>query len=194
MAIDQVFWERPVVAVARALIGTTLLIDGVGGIIVETKAYDVDDPAAHSFGGPSKRNAAMFGPGGHAYVYRIYGLHWCLNLVAGTQPGGAVLIRAIAPTQGVETMRARRGLEALSALCSGPGKLAQALAVTGAMTGLPLDRPPFTLAAPAAAPEIVVGTRIGITKAIDHPWRFGLAGSDFVSKPFATAKKSGSSS
>jgi DNA-3-methyladenine glycosylase len=184
MAIEPDFWTQPIVPLSRALIGATLLIDGVGGIIVETEAYDLDDPAAHSFPGPTARNAPMFGPKGHVYVYRIYGLHWCLNLVGGARHGGAALIRAIEPTHGIETMRERRGLGDIERLCSGPGKLAQAMGVTGAMTGLPLDHPPFALELPTAPAPIVVGPRIGITKAIDLPWRFGLAGSPFVSRPF----------
>jgi DNA-3-methyladenine glycosylase len=184
MAIEPAFWSQEVVSLARALIGAELLIDGVGGFIVETEAYDIDDPAAHSFPGPTKRNAPMFGPAGHVYVYRIYGLHWCLNFVGGVRHGGAVLIRAVEPTQGLEAMRERRGLGDVRLLCSGPGKLAQAMGVTGAMTGLPLDRAPFAITAPSATPEIAIGPRIGITKAVDHPWRFGFKGSRFLSKPF----------
>lgn len=184
MAIEPAFWTQPVVSLARALIGARFLIDGVGGIIVETEAYDIDDPAAHSFPGPTLRNAPMFGPGGHVYVYRIYGLHWCLNFVGGVRHGGAVLIRAIEPTDGIAVMQNRRRLTDVRALCSGPGKLAQALDITGAMTGLPLDRPPFAIEAPDRPREIWVGPRIGITKAIDLPWRFGLAGSNYLSRPF----------
>ena len=184
MAIEPEFWTQPVVPLARALIGATLLIDHVGGIIVETEAYDIDDPAAHSFPGPTPRNAPMFGPGGHVYVYRIYGLHWCLNVVGGVRHGGAVLIRAIEPTHGIEMMRVRRGLGDIHALCSGPGKLAQAMGVTGALTGLPLDQPPFEIEKSTPPNAIVVGPRIGITKAIDRPWRFGRAGSRSLSRPF----------
>jgi DNA-3-methyladenine glycosylase len=184
--LDRTAFAADVVAVARALIGTTLLVDGVGGVVVETEAYDPADPASHSFAGPTARNAAMFGPVGHAYVYRSYGLHWCLNLVCdATRPGSAVLIRAIAPTEGIEIMRMRRGLEPLRLLCAGPGRLAQALAVTGAMTGLPLDGPPFRLLPRTEAePAIAVGPRIGLTRGVDTPWRFGLAGSPFLSRPF----------
>lgn len=177
------FWGQPVVALARALIGTTLLVDGVGGIIVETEAYDIDDPASHSFRGPGGRNLVMFGPGGRAYVYRIYGIHWCLNFVGGAHPGSAVLIRAVAPTHGIEAMIARRGLSDPRALCSGPGKLAQAMAITNALDGAWLDQPPFALSIGEPA-EVIVGPRIGITKAVDHPWRFGLRGSPFVSRAF----------
>jgi DNA-3-methyladenine glycosylase len=184
MAIEPDFWTQPVIPLARALIGATVLIDGVGGIIVETEAYDIDDPAAHSFPGPTARNAPMFGPVGYAYVYRIYGLHWCLNMVGGEHHGSAVLIRAIEPTHGIEAMRSRRSLGDIQRLCSGPGKLAQAMGVTGALTGLPLDHPPFELEAATGPAAIAVGPRIGITKAVDLPWRFGLAGSPFLSRPF----------
>jgi len=169
---------------ARRLIGALLTVDGVGGRIVETEAYDAGDPASHSFRGPSKRNAAMFGPVGCAYVYRSHGLHWCLNVVCGAEPGGAVLIRAIQPLAGIEIMRERRGLEAVERLCSGPGKLCQALAVTGAHDGLPMILPPFSLTLAKAAPAVVAGPRIGISKGVETPWRFGLDGSAFVSRKF----------
>lgn len=177
------FWTQPVVPLARALVGAALLVDGVGGIIVETEAYDIDDPASHSFGGPRGRNATMFGAGGHAYVYRIYGIHWCLNFVGGAHPGSAVLIRALEPTHGLETMAARRGLPDPRALCSGPGKLAQALGITKALDGAPLDHSPFALTVRAPC-TLVTGPRIGISKAVDHPWRFGLRGSPFLSRAF----------
>ena len=177
------FWTQPVVQLARALIGTTLLVDNVGGVIVETEAYDIDDPASHAFGGPRGRNVVMFGPVAHAYVYKIYGIHWCLNFVGGVHPGSAVLIRAVAPTQGIEPMIARRGSADMRALCSGPGKLAQAMAIDKALDGAPLDRPPFALSLGEPA-DIAVGPRIGISKAVDHPWRFGLRGSRFLSRAF----------
>ncbi len=176
------FFDRPALAVAPDLIGATLTVDGVGGTIVETEAYDRDDPASHSFGGPTKRNAAMFGPPGHAYVYFIYGVHWCLNAVC--EPGSAVLIRALEPTAGLDVMAARRSQTAPRALCSGPGKLAQALAVGPAQNGLPLDAPPFELRPQGDAADVVVGPRIGITRGVEAPWRFGLAGSAFLSRRF----------
>lgn len=177
------FFDREVTAVARELLGATLLVEGVGGIIVETEAYHPLDPASHAFPGPTARNAAMFGPPAHAYVYRSYGIHWCINFVCET--GSAVLIRALEPTLGIEPMRRRRGAEELRQLCSGPGKLCQALGITRTLDGLPLDRPPFSLSTGASAPEVLVGPRIGLTKAVDTPWRFGVAGSGFLSRRFS---------
>ena len=177
--------EHDVAVVARGLIGATLTVDGVGGLIVETEAYAADDPASHSYKGPTARNAAMFGPAGHAYVYRIYGLHLCLNVTCGN--GSAVLIRAIEPLSGVETMRARRGLEKVDLLCAGPGRLCQALGVTAAHDGLPIDAAPFELR-PASRPEpVIAGPRIGIRRAAEMPWRFCLAGSRFLSRPVRSA-------
>ena len=171
--------------VARQLIGATLLVDGVGGRIVETEAYDREDPASHSFSGPTQRNAAMFGPPAHAYVYRSYGIHWCLNLVCREEGHGAgVLIRAIEPLTGLDRMRERRGLDDVRLLCAGPGRLGQALGITHSHNGLPIAAPHFVLV-PATGPvEVLTGPRIGISKAMDQPWRFGLAGSRFLSKPF----------
>lgn len=184
------FFARDVVSVARELIGATLLVAGVGGVIVETEAYDREDPASHSFSGPTARNAAMFGPAGWAYVYRSYGIHWCLNVVCGgTGHGAAVLIRALAPSAGIGTMRLRRGVADERLLCSGPGRLCQALAVTRELDGLALDAPPFSfLPRTTPPPPLVTGPRIGISKAVDRPWRFGLAGSRAVSRPFPRAR------
>jgi DNA-3-methyladenine glycosylase len=171
--------------VARQLIGVTVLIDGVGGRIVETEAYDGEDPASHSFTGPTTRNIAMFGPPAHVYVYRSYGIHWCMNFVCREAGHGAgVLIRAIEPLAGLDRMRARRGTEDSWLLCSGPGKLGQALGVTHALNGCALDRAPFELLPAPEGIEVVAGPRIGISKAVDVPWRFGVAGSRWVSKPF----------
>ena len=183
--MTRAFFARPVHEVARELIGATLLVDGVGGTVVEVEAYDQDDPASHSFRGLTARTASMFGPAGHAYVYRSYGIHWCLNLVCGEEGRAeAALVRALEPTRGLDAMRARRGLEAERALCSGPGKLCQALAITRVHDGLPLDEPPFRMLAREVAPPLAVGPRIGITRAIEQPWRYGLAGSAFLSRRF----------
>ena len=179
------FFARSVHEVAPELIGATLLVDDVGGRIVEVEAYHHTDPAAHSFRGLTERNAVMFGPPGYAYVYRSYGIHWCLNFVC--EPAGsasAVLIRAIEPLQGLAKMRRRRGLTDERLLCSGPGRLAQAIGVTRAHNGLALDRLPFELYGREETLEVAVGVRIGITKAADLPWRYGLMGSKFLSKPF----------
>jgi len=178
----EAFLGRPPPVVARELIGWTLTLDGVGGRIVEAEAYHHEDPASHSFTGRTARNAAMFGPLGRAYVYRSYGIHWCLNVVCGASPGSAVLIRALEPTAGLEVMRVRRGLTEARALCSGPGKLCQALGVTRAHDGHPLDRPPFALR-PGPNHGVVSGPRIGLTRGADTPWRFGEAGSRFLSRP-----------
>ena len=183
--LPRSFFARSVHTIAPDLIGATLLFKGVGGVIVEVEAYHQTDPAAHSFGGRTERNAVMFGPPGYAYVYRSYGIHWCLNFVC--EPEGvasAVLIRALAPTHGLAVMRRRRGVTDERLLCSGPGRLSQALGITDAQYGLPLDNPPFEIYARADDVEVAVGPRIGLTKAIEHPWRYGLSGSRFVSKPF----------
>lgn len=170
---------------AQRLIGSIVLVNGVGGRIVETEAYDMEDPASHSHSGPTDRNRAMFGPGGRAYVYRSYGIHWCLNFVCREEGHGAgVLIRAIEPLEGIATMKERRGMDDLRLLCAGPGRLGQALAITHAMNGHRLDRAPFEVFARHEPLPLVVGPRIGITKAADVPWRYGLAGSRFLSRPF----------
>jgi len=182
--LEQDFFARDVVDVAHDLIGVELYVDGVGGPIVEVEAYDPLDPASHSFNGPTPRNAPMFGGVGHAYVYLIYGMHWCLNFVCGTEPGSAVLIRAIEPVEGLDVMSERRGTMTARLLCSGPGRLCQALNVTGAQSGAPLDAPPFELRAGGQGGEVAVGVRIGLTKGAATPWRFGLAGSRFLSRPF----------
>jgi DNA-3-methyladenine glycosylase len=181
--IGRDFFARSVHEVAPDLIGTSLLVDGVGGRIVEVEAYDQEDPASHAFRGRTRRNASMFGAAGHAYVYRSYGIHWCLNLVCGQEGvAEAVLVRALEPTHGLAAQRARRGVDDLRALCSGPGKLCQALAITGDHDALPLDRAPFLLEQRADAPQIVTGPRIGITRATELSWRYGLRGSPFLSR------------
>jgi DNA-3-methyladenine glycosylase len=183
MSLGREFFDRSVHDVAPELIGVTLLVDGVGGPIVEVEAYDQEDPAAHGFGGQTERNRSMFGPAGHAYVYRSYGIHWCLNFVCeGEGVASAVLIRALEPREGLDRMAARRGLDDPRLLASGPGRLCQALGITREHDGLPLDRPPFELLARESEPELAVGPRIGITKAVDQPWRYGLAGSRFLSR------------
>jgi DNA-3-methyladenine glycosylase len=179
------FFGRSVHEVAPDLIGAILLFGGVGGRIVEVEAYHHTDPAAHSFRGPTSRNAVMFGPPGYAYVYRSYGIHWCVNFVCeAAGSASAVLIRALEPTAGLRAMRRRRGMADDRLLCAGPGRLCQALGITRAQNGLALDQPPFALFARTGAVEIVVGPRIGLTKAADKPWRYGLKGSRFLSKPF----------
>jgi len=184
-ALKRAFFARSVHEVAPDLIGATLLFNGVGGIIVEVEAYHHTDPAAHSYRGPTARNSVMFGPPGFTYVYRSYGIHWCVNFVCEKEgSASAVLIRALEPTHGLSAMRRHRKLEDERALCSGPGKLTEALGITHAHNGLALDALPFALHARKSAVDVVSGIRIGITKAIDLPWRYGLKGSRFLSKPF----------
>lgn len=177
-----VVFDTDAPALALGLIGASLFVDGVGGMIVETEAYMRDDPASHSFRGPTIRNAAMFGPPGHAYVYRSYGLHWCLNIVAAD--GGAVLLRALAPLEGLDVMALRRGK---GPLCAGPGRLAQALGIDMSHNGLDMRRSPFCWGDRSEIPDFVQGTRIGISKARDRPWRFGLRRSPHLSRPFPTS-------
>jgi DNA-3-methyladenine glycosylase len=176
------FLNREAATVAPELIGARFLVGGVGGLIVEVEAYHPTDPASHSFRGPTPRNGAMFAGPPRIYVYRSYGIHWCVNFVCAN--ASAVLIRALEPTDGIGKMRRRRNLEDVRALCSGPGKLCTALAITGALDGRMLDAPPFELVPAPRMDGIAVGRRIGITKAVEIPWRFGLAGSKFLSKPF----------
>ena len=186
--LTKAFFNRSVHEVAPDLIGATLLFGGVGGRLVEVEAYHHTDPAAHSYNGPTPRNVVMFGPAGYAYVYRSYGNHWCLNYVC--EPKGsaaAVLIRAVEPTVGLARMRRRRGVSDVRLLCSGPGRVCQALGITRADNGLALDEPPFELLARSGDVEVVAGPRIGLTKAVEKPWRYGLKDSLFLSKPFRTA-------
>jgi DNA-3-methyladenine glycosylase len=187
--LSRAFFDRSVHAAAPELVGASLFVDGIGGMIVEVEAYHQTDPAAHSYRGRTPRNTVMFGPPGYAYVYRSYGIHWCLNFVCEAEgSASAVLIRGLEPTAGLDAMRARRGVEDGRLLCSGPGRLCQALGVTKAHDGLALDRPPFELRARMGEPAVAAGPRIGITKAAELPWRYGLAESRFLSRPFRASK------
>jgi DNA-3-methyladenine glycosylase len=171
--------------VARQLIGATLLLHGVGGVIVETEAYDETEAASHSFLGPTPGNSVLFGPPGRAYVYLSYGIHWCLNIVCREVGHGAgVLIRALEPVSGIPEMARRRHQTDIKKLCSGPGRLGQALAVTSSLNGKRIDSPPFRFVAAKIQPRVVRGVRIGISKEIARNWRFGLSGSAFHSRPF----------
>src|SRR5438105_3370588 len=184
-ALKRSFFARSVHEVAPDLIGATLLVDGVGGIIVEVEAYHHSEPAAHSFNGPTPRNLVMFGPPGFSYVYRSYGIHWCVNFVCEKEgEASAVLIRALEPTHGIAAMRRRRGLDDERLLCSGPGRLTEALGITHHHNGMPLDASPLALHTRPKKPDIVAGLRIGLTKAVELPWRYGVKGSKFLSKPF----------
>jgi DNA-3-methyladenine glycosylase len=189
--LTRAFFSRSVLEVAPDLIGATLLFYGVGGRIVELEAYHHTEPAAHSYRGPTPRNAVMFGPPGYAYVYRSYGIHWCLNFVC--EPKGsasAVLIRALEPTAGLAVMRRRRGVADERLLCAGPGRLCEALGITHAHNGLRLDQKPFELLPRTGTADVITGVRIGLTKAVDLPWRYGLKGSRFLSKPFPRSSRS----
>ena len=183
--LKRSFFARSVHEVAPDLIGATLLVNGVGGIIVEVEAYHHTDPAAHSFRGPTPRNKVMFGPPGFSYIYRSYGIHWCVNFVCEEEgSASAVLIRALQPTHGIPAMRRRRRLHDVRSLCSGPGKLTEALRISDEHNGLPLDASPLALHARTGKPDVVAGLRVGITRAIELPWRYGLKGSKFLSKRF----------
>ncbi len=169
--------------VARGLLGATLTLDGVGGMIVEVEAYAPTEPASHAFRGRTARNASMFGPAGTLYVYRSYGIHWCVNIACEEEGvGTAVLLRALEPTHGLDEMRRRRGGVADALLCAGPGRLTQALAITREHDGLPVTEPPFALEPPTTAFEIATTRRIGITKAVDLPWRYVIRDSRWVSR------------
>jgi DNA-3-methyladenine glycosylase len=188
VALTRAFFNRSVHAVAPELIGASFFFKGVGGEIVEVEAYHHTEPAAHSYGGRTPRNAVMFGPPGYAYVYRSYGIHWCLNFVCEQEgSASAVLIRALRPTAGLAAMRRRRRNMDERLLCSGPGRLCEALGVSAKHNGLALDAAPFELQPATGKTEVIVGVRIGITKAIELPWRYGLAGSRFISRPFRQA-------
>jgi DNA-3-methyladenine glycosylase len=186
--VNREFFDRSVHEVARDLIGCELAVGETAGIIVETEAYDATDPACHAYIGRTARNEVLFGPPGHAYVYLSYGIHSLLNAVA--EPEGspaAVLIRALEPTKGIEEMRERRGRQEIDGLCSGPGKLTEALGVGLSLNGADLAEPPFELSPRTGSwngVEIVAGTRIGITKAAELPWRYSVKGSRFVSRPW----------
>lgn len=189
--LDEGFFARSVHDVARDLIGCTLRYAGVGGVIVETESYERDDPACHAFVGLTPRTETLFGPPGRAYVYLSYGIHSCLNFVC--EPEGraaAVLIRALEPRHGLAQMRRRRGRAAKVELCSGPGKLTQALGVGLGANAAPLTEPPFELGPREPGwdcLEVATGPRIGISRARELPWRFGAAGSRFLSRPLPRA-------
>jgi DNA-3-methyladenine glycosylase len=189
--VNREFFNRSVHEVARDLIGCELAVGETAGIIVETEAYDAADPACHAYIGRTTRNEVLFGPPGRAYVYLSYGIHSLLNAVA--EPEGsaaAVLIRALEPTEGIDLMRERRGRAEIDQLCSGPGKLTEALGIGLSLNGAALDEPPFAIAPRPASwngGEIVTDTRIGITKAADLPWRYCVEGSRFVSRPWPRA-------
>jgi DNA-3-methyladenine glycosylase len=186
--VNREFFDRSVHEVARDLIGCELAVGETAGVIVETEAYEEADPACHAYIGRTARNEVLFGPPGIAYVYLSYGIHSLLNAVC--EPEGsaaAVLIRALEPTEGIELMRSRRGREPIEDLCSGPGKLTEALGVGLELNGVPLDEPPFAISPPEGAwarPDVVTGPRIGITKAAELPWRYSVRGNRCVSRPW----------
>jgi DNA-3-methyladenine glycosylase len=187
--LETDFFARSVHEVAPELIGCLLLVDGVGGRIVEVEAYDGEDPASHGFRGPTGRNRSMFGQPGRAYVYRSYGIHWCLNLVCEAEGrAAAVLLRALEPLHGLEQMRARRGVDEERLLCSGPGRLCHALGITGRQDGVRLDRPPFAVLAAEETVDVGRGPRVGISRAVDVPWRYGVPGSRFLSRALRPAR------
>jgi DNA-3-methyladenine glycosylase len=189
--LNPEFYDRPVVEVARDLVGCVVRHGGAAGRIVETEAYHESEPACHAFIGLTPRTRVLFGPPGVAYVYRSYGIHALLNTVAEPEGvGAAVLIRALEPTEGIDLMRARRGMERIDDLCSGPGKLTQALAIELGLNDTPLGNPIEVLPRQGPGPEIVVGERIGITLAADLPWRFCDASSRSVSRPRPAALRS----
>lgn len=186
-SLEPAFYARDVLTVARELIGCVVSHGATSGVIVETEAYHDSEPASHGFRGPTVRTSALFGPPGHAYVYRSYGVHAMLNLVCEADGiGAAALIRALEPREGIELMRERRGRPGRLELCSGPGKLAQALDITLELDGAPLDGPELYVAPPPKdlrLGPVRNGPRIGITKAADLPWRFAVADCPYVSRP-----------
>jgi DNA-3-methyladenine glycosylase len=192
--VNRAFFDRSVHEVARELIGCELAVGETAGVIVETEAYEAADPACHAYIGRTARNEVLFGPPGRAYVYLSYGIHNLLNFV--TEPEGtasAVLIRALEPAEGIDLMRERRGQEGIEALCSGPGKLSEALGVDLSLNGADLLEPPFAIAERGpgwSEPEIAASPRIGITKAADLPWRYSVSGSRFVSRPWPASASS----
>jgi len=190
--VEPGFYDRPTLEVAHDLVGCTLTHGPTAGVIVETEAYHMDEPACHAFVGLTERTAPLFGPPGRAYVYRSYGIHALFNAVTEAEGiGAAVLIRALLPIEGIEVMRERRGRERLEDLCSGPGKLAQALAIDVDLTGSDLLRGPVVVGPRPPgweAPEVVTGERIGITKAVELPWRFSVVGNRHVSRPWPRAQ------
>ena len=184
--LEKWFFDRDVVELAERLIGTLLCFEGSGGIIVETEAYRHDDEASHSFRGKTPRNYAMFGKMGTAYLYRSYGIHWCMNIVG--RPGSAVLIRAIEPTVGIYRMYERRGISDITLLCAGPGRLCEALRLDGTLNEQSVTSPPFELRIQDISKKVIKGKRVGISRAQDRIWRFGLSQSPYLSRPFVKSR------